>query len=103
MHFFVSVGNKKSQMDRVYEQTMSVATQIPAPSAWSIEGCLPASLRMEHVRSDAAGVLSTNQTRVRRNNGQVSARSIEGWEWRAFCAKVCAFLRRSSGKGYGNR
>ena len=27
-----------------------------------------------------------------RNNGQVSARPIEGWEWRAFCAKVCAFL-----------
>ena len=53
---------------------------------------LPASLRMEqHVRSDAAWGLSTNQMRlmkrVRRNNGQdshASARSIEGWEWRAF-------------------
>ena len=47
---------------------------------------LPAALRMEHVRSDVEGDLSTNQShtrlmkRVRRNNGQVSARSIEGWE-----------------------
>ena len=47
---------------------------------------LPTALRMEHVRSDVEGDLSTNQSntrlmkRVRRNNGQVSARSIEGWE-----------------------
>ena len=47
---------------------------------------LPAALRIEHVRSDVEGVLSTNQSntrlmkRVRRNNGKVSARSIEGWE-----------------------
>ena len=45
---------------------------------------LPTALRMEHVRSDVEGDLSTNQERlmkkVARNNGQVSARSIEGWE-----------------------
>ena len=47
---------------------------------------LPTALRMEHVRSDVEGDLSTNQSntrlmkRVRRNNGQFSARSIEGWE-----------------------
>ena len=47
---------------------------------------LPTALRMEHVRSDVEGDLSTNQShtrlmkRVRRNNGQVSARSIQGWE-----------------------
>ena len=44
---------------------------------------LPTALRMEHVRSDVEGDLSTNQShtrlmkRVRRNNGQVSARSIQ--------------------------
>ena len=47
---------------------------------------LPAALRIEHMRSDIEGGLSTNQSntrlmkRVRRNNEKVSATSIEGWE-----------------------